>query len=248
MGEEPMNAKREHVVFRREAEPGLGALRIDVEQAMDLVWVSRRKHPTDETAVAVTDDDEWSLFTRCRKRLMKALGNHAELNGACVAKSVSGAVPRTNSGDLVGGLQGHDPAAGVGAHLVNFCTVVRRQGLRKGVIWVTDACGGQVGDGARHTRGRFVQNSRIVRVVLPRSLVIRRELVASTAKVRKVGFPQRRTGISLGSLFGRISANEVHVECPGVSPGLDRNELGFGPQEGRRVVVRRQAEVAEQQL
>ena len=186
---EPMYAKREHVVLGREPEPGLSALRIDVEQAVYLVGVGRREYPADETTVAVPDDDERSLFARGRQRLMQSLGNHAKLDRTHVAESVPRAVPCANSGDLMGGLKSHDPAAGIWAHLVNFCAVIWWLRIRKPPVGVWDSCSRQVGNGPGHTRGRLVEDRRIVCVILSRPLVVWRELIAPAVERLKVGFP-----------------------------------------------------------
>lgn len=82
-------------------------------------------------------------------------------------------------------------------------------------------------------------------MILPRPLMIRRELIPAA---RRPGRPQRRIRFPRRAACRRIRAEQVDVVRPWVARGLHGDERALGPEEGEGVVVCREAEVTEQQL
>ena len=197
-------------------------------------------------SVTVSYQDIRPLLTSLLESLLKRIRHHTQLDRSRIRESVTRSIPNTDPGDLSSLLQTQDPATRVGGDLVDVRSIVGRSWLGERVVRVLDPGRSDVGERAGNSRRRLVNDSRVMRVVVSRSLVVRGEVEGGHRVGTKIGGGEGR--VAFIGMRRRVGTEEVDLERPWEAFRVDSDHLALLLEQGHSVVVHTQAQVCNQEL
>lgn len=209
MIEQSVEFQCQQVVPWWESKVSLGGLGINMEDRVDVFLVSGSKHARYQTTVTIANEDVRPSFPSTFKSLLKTIGNLAQFSSPALGETVTWSIPYTNSVHFAMFLEADDPTPRIRGSLgLVDCPIIRWSRNRERVVSRWQSGGFQMSDRTRNTRGSFIEDCRVVCVVLSGRPMVRGEI-------------HKRRGGSI-IVLRRVCAKDMNFERPWVALGMNR--------------------------